>query len=278
MDDKTHIIHTSTPSGASYAPDYAGVCSDLGDTLSVSASVSTCAAATNESCSDLSNSLITARADTDTNTNINTDTDAEYCEAADGAKSPLRRCIVSGQSLPKDNLIRFVVAPDRSLIPDIYEKLPGRGLWVEATDQAISEAIDKKRFAWAARGKVTLPDDLLGMVQNQVKQRLRNQLALANRCGDMAAGIEKSMDVLRSGQAGLYATSSSPESDARSGICHKNPDLPVVDCFTSEELGTLIGRESITHIIVKKGNICFKGVQLHRLYQQLGGKALGNHG
>ena len=33
---------------------------------------------------------------------------------------------------PIDEMIRFVVGPDRAVVPDLKRKLPGRGVWVTA--------------------------------------------------------------------------------------------------------------------------------------------------
>ena len=49
--------------------------------------------------------------------------------AGDGS----RRCALSRKSLPKEDLIRFVRGPDGELVPDLKERLPGRGVWIEAT-------------------------------------------------------------------------------------------------------------------------------------------------
>ena len=43
------------------------------------------------------------------------------------------RDIVSGEVMPENRLIRFVADPDGSVVPDAAAKLPGRGLWVEAS-------------------------------------------------------------------------------------------------------------------------------------------------
>ncbi|WP_044564265.1 DUF448 domain-containing protein, partial [Azospirillum sp. B4] len=48
-------------------------------------------------------------------------------EAVGGSKSPLRRCIASGVVGSKDGMIRFVVGPDGTVVPDVEETLPGRG-------------------------------------------------------------------------------------------------------------------------------------------------------
>ena len=44
----------------------------------------------------------------------------------------VRKCIATGQVLPTAELIRFVVGPDGTVVPDLAAKLPGRGMWVSA--------------------------------------------------------------------------------------------------------------------------------------------------
>ena len=44
---------------------------------------------------------------------------------------PLRRCAVTRERLPKERMIRFVIGPDRTVVPDLAERLPGRGILVE---------------------------------------------------------------------------------------------------------------------------------------------------
>ncbi len=52
-----------------------------------------------------------------------------------------RRCIVTGEIMPDNRLVCFVLAPDGEVVPDAAAKLPGRGLWVSATRAAVGEAV-----------------------------------------------------------------------------------------------------------------------------------------
>jgi len=61
-----------------------------------------------------------------------------------------RRCIVTRELGPKEALIRFVVAPDGTVTPDLENRLPGRGLWVIAKREAIDKASARGLFAKAA--------------------------------------------------------------------------------------------------------------------------------
>jgi len=87
---------------------------------------------------------------------------------------PERRCIATGEVLPKARLIRFVVGPDNLLVPDLAAKLPGRGIWVKATKPALQQAVAKKQFSRHAGTQVTIPDGLVDDVEVLLVARLTN--------------------------------------------------------------------------------------------------------
>src|ERR1700712_5945250 len=61
---------------------------------------------------------------------------------------PLRRCIVTRERLPKERMIRFVIGPDRQIVPDLTARLPGRGMWLSASRDVLesSGAQEEKRL------------------------------------------------------------------------------------------------------------------------------------
>lgn len=64
-------------------------------------------------------------------------------------KEVLRRCIVTGESHPKQALIRVVRTPDGVVIIDHSKKANGRGAYVVARKDAILLAKKKDAFARA---------------------------------------------------------------------------------------------------------------------------------
>ena len=66
---------------------------------------------------------------------------------------PDRKCIATGDVQPKFGLIRFVTGPDGQIVPDVLEKLPGRGIYVSADRDALEQVSKKGLFAKAARQK-----------------------------------------------------------------------------------------------------------------------------
>ena len=180
-------------------------------------------------------------------------------QPGDRAESPDRRCIASGEVKEKAEMIRFVVSPDGVVTPDLAERLPGRGLWVTASREALETAVAKKAFARAAKRAVEVPADLADLVARLLGQRCLERLSLAKRAGGLVAGHDKVRAWLDKGQARLLLQAADGSKDecgrlARLGEA-KRPDLRVVAAFTAEELGAALGRERAVHIALRSGGL-----------------------
>jgi predicted RNA-binding protein YlxR (DUF448 family) len=84
----------------------------------------------------------------------------------------LRLCAVSRAQKPPEDLIRFVLAPDGSIVPDLARRLPGRGVWVGATRATVAAAVRQKVFAKSLKQQVSTPDDLAALVEGGASQRM----------------------------------------------------------------------------------------------------------
>lgn len=175
---------------------------------------------------------------------------------------PLRRCIATGSVRPKDGMIRFAVAPDGLLVPDLEERLPGRGLWLSAEGPALDRAIAKNLFAKAARRSVTVPPDLANRLTGLLQRRCLDHIGLARRAGQAVAGYEKVREALKSGHVGrngpapgLLVEASDASPDQRGKLTALAPGLPVVDSFTAVDIAAALGREHAVHTLLAQGRI-----------------------
>lgn len=162
-----------------------------------------------------------------------------------------RRCVASGAVLPKGALIRFVVGPDGRLVPDLAERLPGRGFWCLAERDMIERASARNLFAKAARTAVTLPDDLPALLETALRRRCLDIIGLARRAGDAVSGFEKTKSWLTKGRARLLLEAVDSDGEgarklrALAGVA--KDELPLVKLFTAAELGQAFGRNAAVH-------------------------------
>ncbi len=171
-----------------------------------------------------------------------------------------RRCIVAGEVMPENRLVRFVAGPDGAVVPDVAAKLPGRGLWVTASAEAVATAVQKKLFARAAKANVSAAADLPARVEAALVARMLGDLGLARRSGALTLGFDNVLRALegpKPPRALIEAFDGSPDGKRklyaaahRLGLnCH------VIETLTSTELGLALGRENVIHAAVQPGGL-----------------------
>jgi predicted RNA-binding protein YlxR (DUF448 family) len=167
---------------------------------------------------------------------------------------PLRRCLVTRQSLARETMLRFVVGPGAEIIFDALATLPGRGLWLSADANVVEQAIKRGAFARAAKTSVKLPPDLRSRIETALRSRLTELLGLARRSGNAISGFEKAREWLVAGKAGLVvqAADGSPEERARFVGGSK---IPVVTASSAAALGKIFGRDHAVHVAIASGRL-----------------------
>jgi predicted RNA-binding protein YlxR (DUF448 family) len=151
-------------------------------------------------------------------------------------------------------MIRFVLGPDRILVPDLGERLPGRGMWLSAKADVIEHAIRRGAFAKAARGEVLAPPDLRATVEDGLRGRIRDLVGFARRAGQAVSGWQAVREWLQAGRVGLLvqAADGSPAEKARL-LGHRQ--LPVAAPLSGAELGAPFGRDRSVHVAIARGRL-----------------------
>jgi predicted RNA-binding protein YlxR (DUF448 family) len=173
---------------------------------------------------------------------------------------PLRRCIVTRERLPKERMIRFVVAPDRTLVPDLAATLPGRGIWLSASGDVLETARAQgglgRAFARAARGPVIVPPDLPAVLEAALARRIGELLGLARRAGQAVAGFDKARERLRAGQGGLILQASDGSAAERARfVARAGGSAMVLDPVPAAVLGGVFGRDHVVHVAIAPGKL-----------------------
>lgn len=165
-----------------------------------------------------------------------------------------RRCIVTGDVQPKAGLIRFVTGPDGAVLPDLTEKLPGRGFWVTSERPILMKAMAKGLFARGARAPVTAPDDLLQIIETGLAKRVVELISLSRKAGDAVAGFEKVKDWLARGRAKVLFQASDG-SERGKGKLWTPQGGRWFGCLTATELGLSFGRDHVIHSALAPGGL-----------------------
>lgn len=171
-----------------------------------------------------------------------------------------RRCIVTGETAPKAGLIRFVIGPDNMVYPDVLEKLPGRGMWVTASRDALDKA-GKGQFSKSAKQAVNVPDGLTDEVERQLARRVVDLIALARKAGSAVCGFEKVKGWVSGGERVRALLQASDGSERGKTKLWTPEGARYFGCLTAQELGLAFGRGEVVHGALASGRLSDRVVE-----------------
>jgi predicted RNA-binding protein YlxR (DUF448 family) len=188
-----------------------------------------------------------------------------------------RTCIVTRQKHEPQQLIRFVLAPNNEVTPDLAHKLPGRGAYVVMNKEKVGEAAKKNAFSKAFKQSVTIPQGLAETIATMLRKQVVEALAIANKAGLASFGYENVLKLATSRKAKMiiHASEGSERGfskinsaisaeltlemneplhfSAKSGKEANEKNATVLRFLNGDELALATGKSGITHIGLKEG-------------------------
>ena len=163
-------------------------------------------------------------------------------------EEPKRTCLGCRESLEKSKLLRFVLAPDGTVVPDLTNKLPGRGAYTCIKASCLRKACDRNQFSRAFKTNVSVsdPNGLQAWVIRSMEDRIASYLALANKAGKVTSGSDLVADTLRKKMSVnkliLLATDISEDIGNKLRGLADLHGVTHVTIFTKDHFGELLGK------------------------------------
>jgi predicted RNA-binding protein YlxR (DUF448 family) len=170
-----------------------------------------------------------------------------------------RLCAATGEVTPVADMIRFVVAPDGSVVPDLKRRLPGRGIWITATRPALSSALARKAFARSFKREVRVAGDLVDSTERLLERAALDALAMAHKARRAIFGFAKVEAALgRERVAALIHASDAGQDGVRklNASLRQRPDIEnivIINTFAISQLDLAFGRANVVHAVLVAG-------------------------
>ena len=171
--------------------------------------------------------------------------------------SAKRTCIGCRKTLPQGELVRYVLAPDGTLLVDYRHRLPGRGAYTCPEPACISAAVRRGQFARALRRQLptVTAEELLASLKGQIWEGVHGLISLARKAGQVLSGSNLVLDAMA---APIPPTLVLVAKDISAGVGEKITGkaaacgIPCWHCFDKETFGRLLGKEERSVIAVRK--------------------------
>jgi len=166
----------------------------------------------------------------------------------------VRKCILTGQLLNKDQLLRFVAA-EGHLLPDFQKKFGGKGIYITNSATALKTASDKKLFSKAAHKNLAEEANICDIVENILHSRGLEFLNLARKAGDAVFGFEKVREQLIRNNVEFIVEAKDAGADGREKIASWAKNIPIFLSYTVEELDRATDRMNTVHVAFLKSSM-----------------------
>ena len=172
-----------------------------------------------------------------------------------------RTCALTRQVIPVAEMVRFVIGPAGEVVPDVKRKLPGRGLWVTGTRDALAEAVKRNVFQRGFKRDVKVSAELPALTERLLEQAALDALSIAAKGGQIVAGAAK-VDAAVGGKgirALIHASDGADDGKRKlAAALQRNDDeavreIAMVETFSGEQLDLALNRPNVVHAALLAG-------------------------
>ncbi len=189
-----------------------------------------------------------------------------------------RTCIACRHENVKDKMLRFVLGPERNIVPDLAARLPGRGAYTCPDPACVKAAVQRRQFSRTFKVEfVGTNQGLIAEITGLFESKLLSLLTLANKAGGVVSGgdsVERALSSLASSGILWIAADASKDRQEKYTFLATRAGCTVHVGSTSVELGRLLGKEQRTFLLLKPSGIAAKlGNELERFRKFIDGGA-----
>ena len=169
------------------------------------------------------------------------------------AENGFKVCLVTRESLPREEMLRFVISPAGTVVFDVAERLPGAGLWIKADKSVLQTAVSKHIFNKAAGGSVKINETFIDSVETALKDYCLSLLGMARKAGLLVFGFENVKKRL-----GVAFEASDAAKNGQNKLFRPTDSFPVFSFLSREELGQITGQAEQVHLWVTESKLAEK--------------------
>jgi hypothetical protein len=158
----------------------------------------------------------------------------------------------------KDSLIRFVLSNENEVLPDLDNKLPGRGSYTCINKECLNRAVVQRQFKRSFKQDVSVmpTEEMVSHIRQLLFVRIIGLVGLANRAGMAIGGGSMVSDALKSRVIpGLVIVATDVSEVIGSKIIfladvHK---VPHRTALTKDDFGAILGKAPRSALAIKSG-------------------------
>jgi len=162
-------------------------------------------------------------------------------------KTIKKKCIITGRSLEKKFMFKFVLSPDGKVFPDLNEKLSGNNFWISSNREILIEAQKKETFSNFFNTKPENNIKIINDIIFLLKKRIIQRISLARKGSYAICGYQKIKSALSQNKIELLIQAIDGSKKEKKRLIGNFEKKLQIQCLKSSEIGMAFARNHILH-------------------------------
>ena len=164
------------------------------------------------------------------------------------------KCFLTGINLEKTTSLRFALSPTGEIVPDCYNKLPGKGFWVKPEKKTLQKLAKSKKLTDYFEEEVFVDPSIDLIVKKLLKLKIFKQLSLARKASFLVIGSDAIKSSFNNGKLRMVIAAKGAKKLAYGQNSVNNQIYYCTDLFTKLDFEEAINKKSVQYL----GILCKK--------------------
>ena len=150
--------------------------------------------------------------------------------------------------LNEDDFIKLSLSPDNILVPDLYNNLPGRSVWLPADKSIITDILKKEDLKTYFDIPAFFISDFSVLVEKMLKKKILNTVSLTKKAGNLFIGMDSIKAKLTNREHCLVIIAKGAKSLPRNSVFSYKNFSCFENLFDQRELEKSTGKHKVKYI------------------------------
>jgi predicted RNA-binding protein YlxR (DUF448 family) len=160
-------------------------------------------------------------------------------------------CIVNDCARRVNDMVRVLLSPDKIIVADLDEKLPGQFVTVTVSKETFKRAVWRNSFTTAFREKTETPSDFVETLELNILKKCLQLLGLCKKAGLLTHGFAKCEEWFHQGQSTLYVAASDASDNGVKKLDKPHKGVIKFGELSSAQLSAALGEQTIMHVALR---------------------------
>lgn len=170
-------------------------------------------------------------------------------------EADIRKCVLTGVTKHKRQLLRFVVLRGGTVVPDFNKKLDGHGFYISNSRKLLEGLTVKNPLNKILHTNTIIAADLPQMVEQVLRKKALDAVNLARKSGDLVLGFDQVKECITKGKAAFVIEARDAGEDGKQKIAAIAKDLEQFIIYDIATLSRALNRENTVYMAVRTGTM-----------------------